>query len=178
MPRQRIPLSAVRLQWGQSTLAADASVCCPSFSSCTALCVVSAVGWFKIRWMLRRSWRPVEVHGVTGIGFGTWSWGNQLLWGYEPERDDPELAETLQVGVRGGLTLVDTADSYGTGRPAQDPQVRREGALPAMAHNALCSSATGRDGDDLTSGRRSRQRHDQNHDDPAAMGTEPAWWPR
>ena len=53
---------------------------------------------------------------VTGIGFGTWAWGNQLLWGYDPERDDPGLAETLQVAVRGGLSLVDTADSYGTGQ--------------------------------------------------------------
>jgi len=53
---------------------------------------------------------------VTGIGFGTWSWGNQLLWGYDPQRDDPELASTLQVAVAGGLSLVDTADSYGTGR--------------------------------------------------------------
>ena len=53
---------------------------------------------------------------MTGIGFGTWSWGNQLLWGYDPDRDDPELAQTLQVAVQGGLSLVDTADSYGTGR--------------------------------------------------------------
>lgn len=53
---------------------------------------------------------------MTGIGFGTWSWGNQLLWGYEPERDDPVLAETVEVAVQGGLSLVDTADSYGTGR--------------------------------------------------------------
>ena len=53
---------------------------------------------------------------MTGIGFGTWAWGNQLLWGYQPERDDPDLAATLSAAVQGGLTLVDTADSYGTGR--------------------------------------------------------------
>ena len=53
---------------------------------------------------------------MTGIGFGTWSWGNQLLWGYQPERDDPDLAATLSAAVQGGLSLVDTADSYGTGR--------------------------------------------------------------
>ena len=53
---------------------------------------------------------------MTGIGFGTWSWGNQLLWGYDPQRDDPELASTLEVAVAGGLGFVDTADSYGTGR--------------------------------------------------------------
>jgi len=53
---------------------------------------------------------------VTGIGFGTWSWGNQLLWGYQPERDDPELEATVREAVAGGLGLVDAADSYGTGR--------------------------------------------------------------
>lgn len=53
---------------------------------------------------------------MTGIGFGTWSWGNQLLWGYDPQRDDPELASTVQVALAGGLSLADTADSYGTGR--------------------------------------------------------------
>tara|TARA_B000000565_G_scaffold114530_1_gene86286 strand:- start:2083 stop:3042 length:960 start_codon:yes stop_codon:yes gene_type:complete len=52
---------------------------------------------------------------VTGIGFGTWSWGNQLLWGYRPERDDPDLKATFSAAVAAGLHLVDTADSYGTG---------------------------------------------------------------
>ena len=27
---------------------------------------------------------------LNGI-FGTWSWGNQLVWGYRPERDDLQL---------------------------------------------------------------------------------------
>ena len=53
---------------------------------------------------------------MTGIGFGTWAWGNQLLWGYRPERDDPELKATFAAAVDAGLQLVDTADSYGTGR--------------------------------------------------------------
>ena len=52
---------------------------------------------------------------VTGIGFGTWAWGNQLLWGYNPDVDDSILASTFQQAVAGGLCLVDTADSYGTG---------------------------------------------------------------
>ena len=39
-----------------------------------------------------------------------------MLWGYQPERDDPDLAATLSAAVQGGLSLVDTADSYGTGR--------------------------------------------------------------
>ncbi len=53
---------------------------------------------------------------MAGIGFGTWAWGNRLLWGYQPERGDHDLAATLNAAVQGGLSLVDTADSYGTGR--------------------------------------------------------------
>ena len=53
---------------------------------------------------------------LNGIGFGTWAWGNQLVWGYQSERDDPLLEETFREAIRSGLRLVDTADSYGTGR--------------------------------------------------------------
>ena len=52
---------------------------------------------------------------MIGIGFGTWAWGNQLLWGYRPEKDDLILENTFKKAVSGGLSLVDTADSYGTG---------------------------------------------------------------
>ena len=47
------------------------------------------------------------------IGFGTWSWGNQLLWGYDPKKDDTILRETFKIAIKGGLNLIDTADSYG-----------------------------------------------------------------
>ncbi len=50
-----------------------------------------------------------------GIGFGTWAWGNKLVWGYEPETDDILLKKTFFDAIEGGLDLVDTADSYGTG---------------------------------------------------------------
>ena len=51
-----------------------------------------------------------------GIGFGTWAWGNKLVWGYEPETDDILLKKTFFEAINGGLDLIDTADSYGTGR--------------------------------------------------------------
>jgi len=57
-----------------------------------------------------------SVFRLNGIGFGTWAWGNQLVWGYDPQRDDERLADTFRVAVTHGLKLVDTADSYGTGR--------------------------------------------------------------
>ena len=51
-----------------------------------------------------------------GIGFGTWAWGNKLIWGYKAETDDSLLKKTFFDAINGGLNLVDTADSYGTGR--------------------------------------------------------------
>ena len=53
---------------------------------------------------------------MTTIGFGTWSWGNKFLWGYLPDRDDEILEKTFNEALKGGLTLIDTADSYGTGK--------------------------------------------------------------
>ncbi|CAN6564692.1 unnamed protein product [Malus baccata var. baccata] len=49
------------------------------------------------------------------MGFGTWAWGNQLLWGYQ-ESMDGELQQTFNLAVDNGINLFDTADSYGTGR--------------------------------------------------------------
>lgn len=56
-----------------------------------------------------------EPSAVTGVGVGTWAWGNQFLWGYDPAQD-AELAACFRRAVDLGLTVFDTADSYGTGR--------------------------------------------------------------
>ncbi len=50
-----------------------------------------------------------------GMGFGTWAWGNKLVWGYKSETDDILLKKTFFDAINGGLDLIDTADSYGTG---------------------------------------------------------------
>ncbi|KAL6753421.1 NADP-dependent oxidoreductase domain-containing protein [Haematococcus lacustris] len=52
---------------------------------------------------------------VSRMGLGTWSWGNQFLWGYRQEQD-AELQQVFNLVVQRGLNLFDTADSYGTGR--------------------------------------------------------------
>lgn len=49
------------------------------------------------------------------IGFGTWAWGNKLLWGYD-ESQDEELQQVFDLMVANGVTFFDTADSYGTGK--------------------------------------------------------------
>ncbi|MFQ6538888.1 MULTISPECIES: aldo/keto reductase [Aphanothece] len=53
--------------------------------------------------------------GLPGIGVGTWAWGNQFLWGYDPSQDG-QLEATFRRAVELGLRFFDTADSYGTGR--------------------------------------------------------------
>lgn len=49
------------------------------------------------------------------MGCGTWAWGNRLLWDYDPGAD-PELQRVFNACMRGGVTLFDTGDSYGTGK--------------------------------------------------------------
>ena len=49
------------------------------------------------------------------MGFGTWAWGNQLLWGYQ-EYMDAELQRAFDLALRNGINFFDTADSYGTGK--------------------------------------------------------------
>ena len=41
-----------------------------------------------------------------GIGFGTWAWGNKLVWGYEAETDDILLKKTFFDAINGGLDPV------------------------------------------------------------------------
>ncbi|KAG5045800.1 hypothetical protein JHK86_015206 [Glycine max] len=52
---------------------------------------------------------------VSPMGFGTWAWGNQLLWGYQESMDN-ELQQIFNLAMDNGINLFDTADSYGTGR--------------------------------------------------------------
>ncbi|GAU35179.1 hypothetical protein TSUD_319890 [Trifolium subterraneum] len=56
---------------------------------------------------------------VSPMGFGTWAWGNQLLWGYQESMDD-DLQQVFNMAVDNGVNLFDTADSYGTGRASLD----------------------------------------------------------
>ncbi|AII47648.1 oxidoreductase [Synechococcus sp. KORDI-52] len=57
-----------------------------------------------------------SIAPLNGIGFGTWAWGNKAVWGYDAHRDDFQLRATFRQALSSGLNLVDTADSYGTGR--------------------------------------------------------------
>ena len=79
--------------------------------------------------------------GEPGIGVGTWAWGNQFLWGYDPERDDEALAATFRRCLEQGLHFFDTADSYGTGRLNGRSEAllgRFAMAVPAAQRAQLC----------------------------------------
>ena len=58
---------------------------------------------------------------VAPLGFGTWSWGNKLLWGYD-EANDAKLQESFDTVFKqstpfdGRRFFFDTGDSYGTGK--------------------------------------------------------------
>lgn len=52
--------------------------------------------------------------GVSRLAVGTWSWGNRILFDYEPAQDD-NLQKTFEAAVARGACIFDTADSYGTG---------------------------------------------------------------
>lgn len=79
------------------------------------------------------------AHGP-GIGVGTWAWGNQFLWGYDPSQD-PLLEATFARAVACGLHTFDTADSYGTGRfngRSETLLGRFAAALPPQQRDGLC----------------------------------------
>tara|TARA_S200000501_G_scaffold332651_1_gene335496 strand:+ start:115 stop:1077 length:963 start_codon:yes stop_codon:yes gene_type:complete len=49
------------------------------------------------------------------IGLGTWSWGNKVFWNYQTT-NDYDLRETFEEALKRGFNLIDSADSYGTGK--------------------------------------------------------------
>jgi len=49
------------------------------------------------------------------IGLGTWAWGNEFFWEYK-KNADLELRDTLKEAIKRGFSIIDTADSYGTGK--------------------------------------------------------------
>ena len=49
------------------------------------------------------------------IGLGTWSWGNKIFWNYQTNNDG-NLRDTFNESLKKGFDVIDTADSYGTGR--------------------------------------------------------------
>ena len=53
------------------------------------------------------------VTSLSEMGCGTWSWGNRILWDYDPSQDE-EIYQAYKLVRKAGVTVFDTADSYGT----------------------------------------------------------------
>lgn len=97
-----------------ATVTPTSQISCFSASNDTLL---SSSPFKSLKLPLFWPWQKVKVGplSVSPMGFGTWAWGNQLLWGYQ-EGMDSELQRTFNLAVENGINLFDTADSYGTGR--------------------------------------------------------------
>ena len=50
---------------------------------------------------------------ISAMGVGTWSWGNRLLFDYDPSQDEG-IYEAYRAVRDAGVSIFDTADSYGT----------------------------------------------------------------
>lgn len=71
------------------------------------------------------------------LGLGTWSWGNRFLYNYDTSQDE-SIAEAFKEAASAGVTLFDSADSYGTGALSG----RAESLLGRFLNDrSLCSSS-------------------------------------
>lgn len=50
------------------------------------------------------------------MGLGAWSWGDRTFWNYGRGYTDDDIAAAFQTSLAGGVNLVDTAETYGSGR--------------------------------------------------------------
>jgi aryl-alcohol dehydrogenase-like predicted oxidoreductase len=59
--------------------------------------------------------QPSVLAGIK-MGLGTWSWGDKLFWGYGQGYSDADIQLALDVTLKGGIKMIDTAEVYGQGR--------------------------------------------------------------
>jgi aryl-alcohol dehydrogenase-like predicted oxidoreductase len=53
---------------------------------------------------------------VSPLGIGTWSWGDNLYWGYGKGYGESDLRQAFGESLQAGVTLFDTAEIYGFGK--------------------------------------------------------------
>lgn len=59
--------------------------------------------------------RLSEDLGVAPLGVGAWAWGTTRLWGYGKDYGRQDVGEAFRASMASGVTLVDTAEIYGSG---------------------------------------------------------------
>ncbi|XP_022722970.1 pyridoxal reductase, chloroplastic isoform X1 [Durio zibethinus] len=93
------------------------TACITCLNASNQFCLPSSSPFKSLKFPLFWPWEKVKTGPLTvsPMGFGTWAWGNQLLWGYQQSMDS-QLQQVFNLAVENGINLFDTADSYGTGR--------------------------------------------------------------
>ena len=109
-----MPLLAVLRQWLQRMRSSSAADPSPSGW------VDVAGSWVGDAVMTQRDGMKAimaasGIAPLNGIGFGL-GLGKQGGLGYDAQQDDARLRATFRQALSSGLNLIDTADSYGTGR--------------------------------------------------------------
>ncbi|MEN6411115.1 MAG: aldo/keto reductase [Anaerolineaceae bacterium] len=60
---------------------------------------------------------PVQsILSTVQLGFGTWSWGDRLFWGFGTDYSDSDLKAAFETALSFNLTFFDTAETYGQGK--------------------------------------------------------------
>jgi len=103
---------------------------------------------------------------ISSIGCGTWSWGNRFLFDYDPSQDE-EIYEAYREVRNAGVTLFDTADSYGT----LDLNGRAEILLGSFERRYL--DEMGISGDDEYQGKTGKPWWAFANDEPSGMNYRP-----
>jgi aryl-alcohol dehydrogenase-like predicted oxidoreductase len=71
---------------------------------------------------------------IPKLGVGTWAWGDKRVWGmggYDASLSEASIREAYEASLRAGVTLLDTAEVYGSGESE-----RIIGRLLAQYHDA------------------------------------------
>lgn len=58
---------------------------------------------------------PTDIE-IPSLGFGTWAWGDPVMWGYGKEYDESDLRDAFEAVIASGVNFFDTAEVYGLGR--------------------------------------------------------------
>lgn len=58
---------------------------------------------------------PTNIE-IPPLGFGTWAWGDRLMWGYGKGYSESDLREAFEAVIASGVNFFDTAEVYGLGR--------------------------------------------------------------
>ena len=76
---------------------------------------------------------PTDIE-ISPLGFGTWAWGDRLMWGYGKGYSESDLREAFEAVLASGVNFFDTAEVYGLGRSErmlgrfvrEDPEIEPE----------------------------------------------------